>query len=633
MRKEAKRILLNVCEHFKEDAFICGILRKLMLFAGDISELDVHYMMNDGEPTPESVDEDGISLKEFIDARVCSLQFKDFRAFPDEKYGISFCRKEDDVDFACSLFLVGGNSNGKSTICDALEYAYTGDVASVHRLKGVDLKKYLTFGFEDGRVRKEDVRLILKTKGKDEPSTLNLISPISPICTSACFCSDNDVEELVRSEEYIEGYLLRQLGYGELILLEEKLSELAKQIDDNLERIRKTLLSSSDIRKVINAYLKVYHSEAQQKKVKLMLRGQALSKLVKEIRASIIHKPGNLDNQKLLSNIRAEFRRIPVDYFEEEWNQLINNIIIQEQSIAQEKSLKRKWMPYPPEMDSERNEGVKTDPVEDLQKKLIRLYERLNHVLEETDGLDNIYKELNEASSNYGGLSKSLMPDEIEELSFMSTKMKLIANQLGIEIEKVCSGFHKEHHEYLATTMNGFSPSSESFELVNAGGHLTARIKSDMRGGFIGSPKSYYNTFRFKLFVIALKISLAFLYMRTSKTIVPIVIDDVFNATDFDNSIKLERFVYHIYHTYEEKVKSGIPLQLIVFTHDEMVMTAFRKGAKLICEQELSLNRRNQTFVAGNRFICGRLFHYTQADEIKKYTQDSEDFCNLYLTI
>ena len=632
MRKEVKKVLFKLLSQLKEDEIARDLMLKLLCYQGAVEDLSVQDIVGLKAVEVESdmkwpMDTDG-----FLDARICSLKFTNFRAFPDDRYGISFCREENDREYACSLFLVGGNSNGKSTICDALEYVYTGDVAAIHRLKGIEPQKYLSFGFEDGKVKKEDVSLTLTTMLTKGKSKIELASTVEPVCTAVCFCSDNDVEEMERSDEYIEDYLLSQLGYGELALLKKKMDEITESINDDLKRASTSPLEGIYIKKIIAAYLSVHHLKGERNKIKAMLKDGAISKLVKDIRTTNDKISKNVNTKDRISSIRQANRRIPKDYFVEEWNILISNIVIEEQGTTK---VKRPYRPLAPGSKAEKSSGENTpSPVKTLQDRIQLMYERLNKALSEDDGLDNLYKELAEVSASYSGLAdSSSRKEDLSELSVYAAKLSTLSIMILDEMESICEGFYKEHHAYLTDTMNSFSPSTETFSLSHSGGHLTARIHCSEKGGFSSSAKAYYNTFRFKLYVIALKLSLAFLYMRTSKTVVPIVIDDVFNATDFDNSIKLERFVYNIYKTYEEKVKSGIPLQLIVLTHDEMVMTAFRKGAKLMREQEMATSGRQSKYVVGNDFICGRLFHYTQAESLKEYCKVNGDFTNLYLPI
>lgn len=617
MRKESRDVLLKLLQQLqqKEDHVACDIIRKLINFPKPLSELDDQFlrMKHDNDDVVDIVDVHVPA--EFIDARVRSLKFKNFRAFPDDRYGISFMKKLNNDETICSLFLVGANSSGKSTVCDALEYAYTGDVASVHHLTDVDLKKFLTFGFEDGKVKKEDVCLTLETAQNEEAIAIKLTTQVEPKCTASFFCSDNDVEELERCKEQIDEYLLNQLGYGELLTLLEKLTHIHETIDTGIENTNTSILGTADIRKIIDAYLAIHNDEDEKKKVGNIRKEGAISNIINEMRSRNANIPSEIENKERTIRIWKSFRRIPKGYFEEEWIKLINNIIIDEQNTI-------------------RRLEKRSSQIRLLQQKLTLLYEKLDTALNVKNGLDDIYVEYYKVDRGYSGLAGgAIKSEDVEEWKQYSMKLEELGRLLNEEIVAITEGFCKDNKEYLTSTMNSFSPSSEQFILEYSGGHAKAKIHSDLNGGFSGSPKTYYNTFRFKLYVIALKISLAFLYMRRRKIIVPIVIDDVFNANDFDNSIKLERFVYSIFKTYEETVESGIPLQLIVLTHDEMVQTAFRKGAKIMHERGVLTGKISADQMECRDFICGRLFHYTQAEEIKKAGFDYEDFDNLYIEI
>lgn len=639
MRKEVKLVLLELQQKkLKEDSLAYHIIRKLICFQGRLSDLNLEFLTAPLSVVEEESIQQTQVPEHFVDARVCSVKFKNFRAFPDEQYGVMFSQDRDGHAEAHSLFLVGANSNGKSTICDALEYAYTGDVASVHRLTGVDLKKFLTFGFETGKVKKEDVRLTLTTMYMNVPTTISLTAPVEPLCTASFFCSDNDVEELERDKEQIEGYLLKQLGYGELSELKDKLDTIVQEIIESISKVNTSVLSATDIRRIIKAYLTVQNTESKVRDIARMSRPEIFKKLVDDIRSTNAGIGKHIGNKERVEEIKKSLRRIPKDYFEEEWNQLISNIILDGLSPAKGVAKKRSSRFNPPGHDLVKEaEEKKNTLLDTLQTKLFQMYHELYLALvnrEEQVGLEALYEKLRKAGESYGGIAGPTVKAEDKDmfLKYINS-LQHLSEELARQIELIKERFYKDHKDYLASTMSSFSPSSEQFILEYRTGQISAKIMSTVNGGFSGTPKEYYNTFRFKLYVIALKISLAFLYMRTSKIVVPIVIDDVFNATDFDNSIKLERFVYHIYKTYEEKVGSGIPLQLIVLSHDEMVMTAFRKGAKLINEQEISLGTKVSRRIAGNDFICGRLFHYTKASEIRKHFRPTEDFDNLYMQI
>ena len=53
----------------------------------------------------------------------------------------------------------------------------------------------------------------------------------------------------------------------------------------------------------------------------------------------------------------------------------------------------------------------------------------------------------------------------------------------------------------------------------------------------------------------------------------PLVFDDVFTASDFDNSVNIDRFFRRVYETYEKlKLGNKNELQIILFSHDEVVL-------------------------------------------------------------
>ena len=126
------------------------------------------------------------------------------------------------------------------------------------------------------------------------------------------------------------------------------------------------------------------------------------------------------------------------------------------------------------------------------------------------------------------------------------------------------------------------------------------------------------------MYAVSFKIALALMEMKQKGIRVPLVIDDVFNASDFDNNIRLEYFVHNIYKAYEMMDKK-IPLQLILLTHDEMVQTAFRKGANVIEEDSDEVRQPRE-------YISGRLFNYSYAKQMSEELKDERiTFYNLYL--
>ena len=70
-------------------------------------------------------------------------------------------------------------------------------------------------------------------------------------------------------------------------------------------------------------------------------------------------------------------------------------------------------------------------------------------------------------------------------------------------------------------------------------------------------------------------------------------------------------------------------MQLILLTHDEMVQSAFRKGADLPGEDDNENTERHS-----HDYICGRLFSHRYAKRMFEESDEKElqrPFYNLYL--
>lgn len=94
-------------------------------------------------------------------------------------------------------------------------------------------------------------------------------------------------------------------------------------------------------------------------------------------------------------------------------------------------------------------------------------------------------------------------------------------------------------------------------------------------------PRIYFNTFRFKMFVVSLKIALACCAKAIYKKNWPIVIDDVFSSSDFNNRTQMREFidnVCEIYYTLRQV--EGMEFQLIFFTQDDVIGDAVYQGLK-----------------------------------------------------
>lgn len=134
------------------------------------------------------------------------------------------------------------------------------------------------------------------------------------------------------------------------------------------------------------------------------------------------------------------------------------------------------------------------------------------------------------------------------------------------------------------------------------------------------SPREYFNNFRFKLYLISLKVAIAFHIMKERKIAFPLIFDDVFDSSDFQNRLKTKEFIQHIFSTYERLDIHPKPLQLIFFTQDEVIAESIYEG---ITESAVDFNdsRKNtmfndtQSIKKGREAVLAHLFSVTELDD------------------
>lgn len=99
----------------------------------------------------------------------------------------------------------------------------------------------------------------------------------------------------------------------------------------------------------------------------------------------------------------------------------------------------------------------------------------------------------------------------------------------------------------------------------------------------IHSPSKYFNTFRFRLFCTMVSISVLVAARKNSGINLPLVLDDVFYASDYNSKTTFRQFITTVLSIFR-KFNSEMPLQFILFTHDELV---FDSALDAIAEFEL----------------------------------------------
>ena len=517
------------------------------------------------------------------DYRLRDLIFHDFRTYSSGKkpYGVSLV-KNDNLS---SLFLIGRNGSGKSTLFTALEMIYGGNSSYAKEIKGVDLNSYLTYGFGKSKNSDERTGWQLEFKFADDLQyrTLNKDN-IQELIPSSFLCSEVEIEES-RNSGKLNEWILQQLGYGKLLEI-KKVIERMQSLNE-----KQTLLLSSN---------ELYSTDDLKELVNVIVNTEIVESLKNEI--SSYSDYNNINENSSFSLFPSLWKNLQSNETTE--GEVIN------MKIAQ---------------DEKNNEEIK--------KHIAKLYSKLNgiiksHTEDNAWGYDDV-KNLIMEIENDNGLNVDATSKELEENRKLLDEMNSFINGFSTEL---VSGFIQQNASDIEEVMRMFSSHNEKYKFINTEKKkiqdLEMQISVDNERAFTTSPIEYFNTFRYRLYFVTLKLALSFKWMEHTGIAAPVVIDDVFNASDFDNSIKLEYYIYFVKKIYNHIcIENGFaqPLQLIILTHDDMVFNSVKNG---FC----SYHAADSENIMSERYfqtICARLY---KLEELSKFKDcEGQEYNNIYL--
>ncbi|SIN67363.1 hypothetical protein [Algoriphagus halophilus] len=102
--------------------------------------------------------------------------------------------------------------------------------------------------------------------------------------------------------------------------------------------------------------------------------------------------------------------------------------------------------------------------------------------------------------------------------------------------------------------------------------------------------KKYLNTFHYRLFSTMVGISIAIASRINTGINLPLVLDDIFYASDFKNKTTVQNFIKSLFKIFED-FTPNLPLQLILFTHDELVFESAINAAAENQVNDISFSR------------------------------------------
>ena len=198
--------------------------------------------------------------------------------------------------------------------------------------------------------------------------------------------------------------------------------------------------------------------------------------------------------------------------------------------------------------------------------------------------------------------------DPLEMTEVFNDLMQIIA-PLETEVQLLKNEVYQEIHGMLVTLLDGVNFWDKEIEEGFAQKQPDSEI---VDGIFINKYcipldfRSYLNNFRYKFLTISLNVAIAFYYMQKCSICFPIVLDDVFNASDFRHrNSGVRDYIKTVFDIYYKKFPNWPQLSLILFTQDEVVAEAAFKG---ICDA----NRLNSS---ANKVMLCKMFEQNKVSK------------------
>jgi len=109
---------------------------------------------------------------------------------------------------------------------------------------------------------------------------------------------------------------------------------------------------------------------------------------------------------------------------------------------------------------------------------------------------------------------------------------------------------------------------------------ITAQIKPKNQKMEPQAVGKILNSFHYRLFSTMVGVAIAIASRKNTSINMPLVLDDIFYASDFENRATVETFIEALFKMFEDFTPE-LPLQLILFTHDQLI---FESAIKVLSE-------------------------------------------------
>lgn len=606
----------------------------------DINKLDWVYLFNGDAPMDNTADNDGspqlFDRGNHKDFRIQSLSLRGFRKYPYKEnftYNIDFC-KSDKQD-VCSCYLIGNNGTGKTSIFSALQEICSDSVTAAE-IRDIGKKLYMPHAGVN--INNIDATISTMDGSIDfqNPETslmYNYRKFLRPF-----FCSEYDITVMAKTKDITE-YIIQQTGYKKSYDLIQLLDQIYTECVDNAKVISDRLNKNGESNKILPqdyAMLKTLMNDSFNSLVLLKLTQN------NEGRAKDLHHLANLmRNDIRYKKIRPTSKNIASDL--DKLSEELSSIIAKIEKERQKMTSLDVCPPYLNEQYSSFinhcGEIIKTihnwfnmeeARVTDRREQFMLIEELTNSLSESNLRIIRfLYAYILDELAN--SISKKHSTQEYIQYLFseikkwtdsVETKNPRLTEEKKLEmiesnkdslkqcIDELRTLFHLCVHKALDNAgvfcrqiLEEFNMEGENLKIEFDKEKTQLRIEYEIEKKRL-EPALLLNSFRFRLYTLCVKASMAFSVMQIMNLSFPLVFDDVFYSSDFVNREKVNEFFEKIFSIYHEQfTDEALPLQILFFTHDEIVLESAIKGTLASHHNDV--------------YKYGRIFNYQELESEK----------------
>lgn len=583
----------GVEKHLAGNEYANGLLNRLIIDPDFVPDpLSLSFI----KPEAEMPRLEGIVDTENQDLRFRELRIKGIRAFPagDAWYRVGLEVKCKPV----SCVFLGNNGVGKSSLYASLEYISMGHSYLADE-RGYGNPSWSSRKTEFKQRQKEYLKNVKAQKNEDSQIELDtaagcksvtLADEVNPMAPPAFFCSEYDIQT-ISHEGISSAYLSEQFGlkrYHDLLLT---MNGLKKEYDDIIDKYRKNKLDDEALCRQI----KVKESLIPLSESQIRSLNQDLAKIANILKI----KERDFGKFKIKEGELDEFKGIIswfLDRFQEHGSAADDRVLIRLKDLLAEIDDEKRKM----QEEIKTKQGEEIAALNNLQRFVLDLVELWK---QETDDILRkdmdrkevrraIYiKELSELRMTEARLSGNIRDLE-EKIPLLRAEETYVAlfNSTCEYLRKEYIGLLKQHIETLNQIMPKLLKKYYGRDIKNVEAKVDEENFSisviltscspekntgngDERWDTMveTNPRLFLNTFRFKMFCFALKFSFACCIKKFHNVNFPMVIDDVFDSSDFANRSGIGTLVDNLIDTHEVVFGEELRLQIIFFTQDNLI--------------------------------------------------------------